>query len=68
MEDAPVPFSESWIDNLEYELDKSCDLFDIMQSMKNGTDRLFPDISTPVNEEISDSSSEPGFRIELLGK
>ena len=71
MEDAPVPFSESWIpdiDNLEYELDKSCDLFDIMQSMKNGTDRLFPDISTPVNEEISDSSSEPGFRIELPGK
>lgn len=71
MEDAPVPFSELWISDLgnrEYKLDTSSDLFDIIQSMKSGTNRLFPDMSTPVNKEISDSSSQPGFSIELLGK
>jgi len=71
MEDAPVPFSELWISDLgnrEYKLDTSGDLFDIIQSMKSGTSRLFPDMSTPVNEEISDSSSDPGFSIEPLGK
>ncbi|KAL4080891.1 hypothetical protein J3A83DRAFT_4367325 [Scleroderma citrinum] len=71
MEDAPVPLTELWnlgLHNWEYQLDPALlgNFFELLQSTNGGECQLFPKRPTLVNEEISDSMSEPDFGIQLL--